>query len=513
MALTAQPAGTVTINVADNIPSSDATVDTDADVSGDQSTLTFNTENYNTAKTVTVTPNPSGADNNGNSPRAVRFAVFGGDYDGIIRDHRVLMQAVTNPTAMTLSASSVTLSEGGNNATFTVALAGPSPNQAIDVDVASSDTGAVAVDTDLNTSGNQTRLRFQPADYTTAQTVYLKPIDDNDAVSESVTITAGVVWGSNYSGESASLTATVTDDELGLAASAITETTATLTITNHTAAWWYKGNQSDAVCTSVAANTSTASLAALDSGTDYTYKAYSDSACTTELTNADTDADFTTLGLAASAITQTTATLTIAGHTAAWWYKQTSPSTGTCTSVAANTSTASLTTLSEGTSYTYAAYSDNACTTLLATASSFTTLDLTASAITQTTATLTIANHTGNWYHKHTTPSDGTCSAAVSATTASLTSLDGATAYTYAAYSDSGCTALLATASAFTTLDLAASAITKTTATLTISGHTAAWWYKQTAPTGRDLHRRRGEHRDRELEHAQPRHGLHVQGL
>ena len=100
-------------------------------------------------------------------------------------------------------------------------------------------------------------------------------------------------------------------------------------------------------------------------GTAYTFKAYDTAGCD----NADEIATetFTTLTvtLTASAVTATTATLTISNHTAAWWYKQTSPVAGACTSVAANTATASLTELTSGTVYTYAAYSYSGCSTPL----------------------------------------------------------------------------------------------------------------------------------------------------
>ena len=78
---------------------------------------------------------------------------------------------------------------------------------------------------------------------------------------------------------------------------------------------------------------------------------------------------------------------------------------------------------------------------------------LTASAVEDDTATLTIANHTGDWHYKYTSPTGGTCSTAQSGTTASLTSLSTNTSYTYKAYSDSGCADAneLATAAAFLT--------------------------------------------------------------
>ena len=65
----------------------------------------------------------------------------------------------------------------------------------------------------------------------------------------------------------------------GLAASGVTTTTATLTLSDYNRAWWYKGNQSGATCTAVAAGTATASLASLTAGTSYTYTAYSKANC------------------------------------------------------------------------------------------------------------------------------------------------------------------------------------------------------------------------------------------
>ena len=84
-----------------------------------------------------------------------------------------------------------------------------------------------------------------------------------------------------------------------LAASSITRTGATLTISNHTAAWyWQRHSVAPGPCSSaVAANTATATLTGLTPATAYTFKAYSDSTCSTELTNDTRDADFTTAGL------------------------------------------------------------------------------------------------------------------------------------------------------------------------------------------------------------------------
>ena len=75
-----------------------------------------------------------------------------------------------------------------------------------------------------------------------------------------------------------------------------------------------------------------------------------------------------------SQITDTTATITIKGHTAQWWYKADTGPDATCQGpVAANTGSEDLTGLTAGNSYTYTAYSNSGCTTTIVSASMFTT--------------------------------------------------------------------------------------------------------------------------------------------
>ena len=79
---------------------------------------------------------------------------------------------------------------------------------------------------------------------------------------------------------------------------------------------------------------------------------------------------------------------------------------------------------------------------------------LAASGVTATEATLTLHGyHNGTWYYKRTagTPADTACRRVASAATADIDELSGNTAYTYAAYTDSQCTDLLAPAESFTT--------------------------------------------------------------
>ena len=72
---------------------------------------------------------------------------------------------------------------------------------------------------------------------------------------------------------------------------------------------------------------------------------------------------------------------------------------------------------------------------------------LAASVVEATSATLTITNHTGSWYHQYTTPSGGTCSAEVTGTQDDVSGLETGTSYTFQAYSDA-CTTAITTATA-----------------------------------------------------------------
>ena len=240
-----------------------------------------------------------------------------------------------------------------------------------------------------------------------------------------------------------------------LVPSGIAVVSATLELTGYAGAWWVKQTSPGAgICTAGESDYSHA-LSGLTGATAYTYKAYSSSDCGTgdeivglAFTTADPSA------LSVSDVTQTTATLTISNYRAKWWHKRTTPAAAACTEIAASTSTASLVDLTASTAYTYTAYDESGCSAADKIDSvSFTAAaprTLTATDVTHASATLTIANHSGDWYHRQTQPSTGTCSSAVSAAAASLEGLSGSTSYTWKAYGDSTCSDDIASAS-FTT--------------------------------------------------------------
>ena len=186
-------------------------------------------------------------------------------------------------------------------------------------------------------------------------------------------------------------------------------------------------------------------------------------------------------------VTATTAQI-LFGDGGAWSYHK-QFNLGSCQSVSAGQSIASLTGLSTGTRYTYFAYDSSNCTGR-AVNGSFTTLTpaLASSNVTRTTATLTLTGWVpgkdGSWHYKHTN-TGATCSSdAVTTGSVDLTGLKKGTSYTYEAYSDSGCSTKIATASAFTTLgsSLTVSNVTSSSATLNLSNYTGTWYSRRIHP-------------------------------
>ena len=277
---------------------------------------------------------------------------------------------------------------------------------------------------------------------------------------------------------------------VSLAGSGVTSTGATLTITGHTGVWHYRRHPAThGPCSSeVAAGTSTAAVTGLTPATAYTFKAYSDEDCSTELTALATDAEFTTPGIVLSAANVDVVEGSTASYTVELATQPTSDVTVTVTvadhddadiTVDANASTAgdqnSLTFTS--TDYgaktvtvsaahdppppgsqsqlrlrrgraplTHTAVSGDLAYQGASAHNVATALDdedqaLAASSVASTSATLTLSNHAGAWYYRQQLPDEGDCSSQIPArtATASLTGLAPGTSYLFAAFSDSSC--------------------------------------------------------------------------
>ena len=165
--------------------------------------LTFTTDSWDTAQTVTVTP--VGDDDATDETVTVTNAVSGADYAGVTADDVTVTVTDDEETGVTVSTGNLKLTEGGTAESYTVKL-DTEPTGDVTVMPASDDTGAATVSV---ASGNA--LTFTTANWDTAQTVTVTPVDDDDVTDKTITVT-NAVSGADYDGVTADpLTVTITD--------------------------------------------------------------------------------------------------------------------------------------------------------------------------------------------------------------------------------------------------------------------------------------------------------------
>ena len=203
------PAGTVTVSVA--VKNSDNAVTPSA------SELIFTTGNYSTAQSVTVTANTDtdAADESvtveNTLPESTGFSQA---------DVAVSVDDDEAAPHFTVSATAVTVVEGGSDSekkkeiTLRIASSAENhpPTASVVVNATSGDTSSVTVSPSSQT--------YTTGNYATLQTFTVTAVDDDDAVSESVTVTfAGASSNSarEYNGVTATTTVSVTEaDTAGL---------------------------------------------------------------------------------------------------------------------------------------------------------------------------------------------------------------------------------------------------------------------------------------------------------
>ena len=193
--LDTQPTADVTVTIASD--------DTGA-VTASPATLTFTADNYNTAQTVTVSPQD---DNDGENETAVTVShtPSGGGYGSSQKADYTAAVNDDDSKGLTLSTSSGTLTEGGADVTYTVTL-DTQPTADVTVTIASDDTGAV--------TASPATLTFTADNYNTAQTVTVSPQDDNDGENETAVTVSHTPSGGGYgSSQKADYTAAVNDDD------------------------------------------------------------------------------------------------------------------------------------------------------------------------------------------------------------------------------------------------------------------------------------------------------------
>ena len=224
--LDAQPASDVVITVSSD--NSDVTADTDAATSGNQTTLTFTSSNWDTAQTVTVSAaqDADAANDAAAIAHAVVAASSANEFDAVT----IAGVAVTVTDDDTVTIGSVAVSETtltvaeGASATYTVRLnTQPTSNVVISV----TRTGSTDV------TASPATLTFTTSNWSTAKTVTVRAAQDADAVNDAAAIAHAVVAAESadeYDNVSiAGVAVTVTDDDtVTIGSVAVSETTLTV---------------------------------------------------------------------------------------------------------------------------------------------------------------------------------------------------------------------------------------------------------------------------------------------
>ena len=379
----------------------------------------------------------------------------------------------------TVSVSDAEISEAGGSIRFKVSLSHPS-RENVTVRYALW-SGTATMGTDFERPWLPV-LHFYANSSRTVHTESVKVYDDQEPEpDETFTLTLTKAWGATLGNVRA--TGTILDDgdtDARLAASDIEDTSATLTIGNHTDGWWYRGEDKRTnelgACTAVAAGTTSVSIGGLTTITNYDYTAYSDSACETKLARVT----FRTIAPAGTpAVSVSDGQVSEDGGSVRFWVSLSHPSRervtvdyhttgGTATSGTDFSAESRTLGFSANSGDSYALHvrviddqdpePDETFTVTLSNPTNATLGDATATGtimddgdtgvtlgagdIEDTTATLTVTDHTGGWWYKGRAHS---CTAVAAGTTSvSISGLTAVTTYEYGAYSDSDCQTKLA---------------------------------------------------------------------
>ena len=403
--LNSAPTATVTVTVR-KTGDSDITVDTDANTTGDQNTLTFTTTDWNTAKTVTVSAAEDNSDYSNDTASIIHSA------DSSDRSYKIAATGAIGVTvadndirdmSLIVEPASVTLIEGAT-ATFklkadrlaqpTLTTAATIINGDITINpnpvILSGTIGQPAEATVTLTAGQDGDTADDTATIQFAYSTYKKPTlnvtvrDDDKPAGVTFTSKPSIIAEGGDAIYKVRLNKAPTANVAVTPASSNTDVSFSPTSITFTPANW----TSDQTVTLRAAQDAyddsddTATISHTASSTDSLYNNLSGIP-----TFGVTVDDNETFALSAANIDATSATLNLSDYPGNWWYKADKTPDDTCKGpVTTGTNTKALTGLAPGATYTYKAYSATGCAdaNLIATASAFTTAEVSVSNLAQT---------------------------------------------------------------------------------------------------------------------------------
>ncbi|MBF2753940.1 MAG: hypothetical protein ISN29_01590, partial [Gammaproteobacteria bacterium AqS3] len=193
VALATRPSAAVTVNLS---------VAGSNDVSIDTASLSFTTDSWSTAQSVTV--DVVHDEDSANETAAVSLRAAGGDYEG--QTDSVSVRVTDDDTAaLTISPGTLTVTEGLSG-TFTVVL-DTRPGADVTVSLEQPDPGG-----NSDVSFTPTSLNFTTTNWGTPRSVTVSAIHDDDAARDTATINLSAAGG-GYGSATGSVSVTVTDDD------------------------------------------------------------------------------------------------------------------------------------------------------------------------------------------------------------------------------------------------------------------------------------------------------------
>ena len=180
-----------------------------SDIRLDKTTLTFTTNDWNTAQNITVSA-AIDADTVNDSVN-LNISASGSDY-GSVTDSVSVSVTDNDSAGLTINPDTLRLNEGGGNSTFSISLVTqPSENVTVTVAPPPSNTD-ISVDTDGGTAGNQNTLTFTSSNWSTARRITVNAAEDADMTDDSVNLGISAS-GADYGNETGSVTVNVIDND------------------------------------------------------------------------------------------------------------------------------------------------------------------------------------------------------------------------------------------------------------------------------------------------------------
>ena len=164
-------------------------------ISASPTSLVFTASNWNTARTVRVSAvddaNPT------NEMVTLTHTPTGGGYTGLTAPTLQVTATDDDAPSLRVSPTSLTIAEGRTES-YRVRL-NIQPSAAVTVTVGGA-TAKVTVDTDPDTTGDQTELAFDATDWNRWKTVRVTGAEDGDGDDETVSLTHAATGASEYTG-------------------------------------------------------------------------------------------------------------------------------------------------------------------------------------------------------------------------------------------------------------------------------------------------------------------------